>query len=417
MPPSRSRTGLGAILILTFVASLGTGVQWSGISFVAKHDYGYGQELTFLLFIVTGLTYIVAALGAGALTRALTGRVTPRQLLACTFILQAGVCLLPRFFTGSWVLWTVACAVSILTATYWPIIESYLSTGRYGDEMRRAMGWWNLSWTTAVGVALLLMAPLLQAERASLAIVALAPVFLLCTVMLYWFGSKPGLHEEKLWKESITGEYRYLLKSARVLLPLSYILMGTLSALMPYRLEDLATPTVFETPATATWMFARVAVMALMWKLAFWRGKWEALLLSGAVFSLGFTLVVVAPSISLLLLGLVAFGAAQGIAYFAALYYAMSVGAASVESGGTHEGLIGVGYTAGPLAALAGIHLPSLVGLKALAGPTGIVVAVGGVAAAAVLPALYPYISARRLRKAAHDLPEASQPTAPIQPR
>ena len=38
--------------------------------------------------------------------------------------------------------------------------------------------------------------------------------------------------------------------------------------------------------------------------------------------------------------------------YYAALYYAMSVGRAKVDAGGTHEALIGGGYMFGPLVGL-----------------------------------------------------------------
>ncbi len=405
------RTRLGPILVLTFVASLGTGVQWSGISFIAKHEYGYGQELNFLLFIVAALAYIGAAFCAGPLTRAVSRRLSPRGLLAWTFILQSLVCILPLVFEGDWALWTVACGVSVLTATYWPIIESYLTAGRYGDEMRRAMGWWNISWTSAVGVALLLMAPLLDAERAVLAIVGLTPVFICCTLILPWFASAPGKHEEKQWKDSITTEYRYLLHSVRVILPISYILIGTLSPLMPYRLEEVGAPTLAETPATATWIFARVVAMAIMWRISFWRGRWGTLLSAGLFMTLGFALVVVAPTLPLLLVGLAAFGSAQGMVYFAALYYAMSVGAGSVESGGTHEALIGVGYAAGPIAALAGMHGPALVGFGAVGGPGGIVAAVTGLTVIAALPALRPYVLVRRLRRANQTCMDSRDPT------
>jgi hypothetical protein len=41
--------------------------------------------------------------------------------------------------------------------------------------------------------------------------------------------------------------------------------------------------------------------------------------------------------------------------YTGALYYVMEVGASEVEAGGTHEALIGGGYTLGPLIGLGGL--------------------------------------------------------------
>ena len=48
-------------------------------------------------------------------------------------------------------------------------------------------------------------------------------------------------------------------------------------------------------------------------------------------------------------------GVGMGAVYYAALYYGLAVGHADVDAGGTHEGLIGVGYCLGPLVALAGV--------------------------------------------------------------
>ena len=43
----------------------------------------------------------------------------------------------------------------------------------------------------------------------------------------------------------------------------------------------------------------------------------------------------------------------MGVTYYAALYYAMAVGRAEVNAGGTHEAFIGGGYAMGPLIGLA----------------------------------------------------------------
>src|SRR5690349_22377768 len=67
---------------------------------------------------------------------------------------------------------------------------------------------------------------------------------------------------------------------------------------------------------------------------------------------LGFGLIVAGLSVPLLMFGLAMFGAGMGIIYYATLYYAMTVGKAEVDAGGTFEALIGVGYAVGPLTGL-----------------------------------------------------------------
>jgi hypothetical protein len=53
-------------------------------------------------------------------------------------------------------------------------------------------------------------------------------------------------------------------------------------------------------------------------------------------------------------LGEIVFGVLSGVTYFAALYYAMVVKNASVDAGGAHEGLIGLGFSLGPGVGLIG---------------------------------------------------------------
>jgi hypothetical protein len=59
------------------------------------------------------------------------------------------------------------------------------------------------------------------------------------------------------------------------------------------------------------------------------------------------------PGLSLQLTGLAAFGLGMATVYCGAIYYALEVGHAQVDAGGTHEALIGVGYTVGPACGLA----------------------------------------------------------------
>src|SRR5690606_29166641 len=151
------------------------------------------------------------------------------------------------------------------------------------------------------------------------------------------------------------------------------------------------------TPLTATWMLARVGALAVMWRVHFWHGRWGTLMLGALLMIGGFGIIVAAPNIATMLLGLTTFGIGQGVIYYAALYYALSVGAAAVDAGGKHEALIGVGYTIGPAAALAGIRVPAAIGIAG-AGGVGIVIAVSTLTVLAAIPAIQPYRAACRQR-------------------
>jgi hypothetical protein len=171
---------------------------------------------------------------------------------------------------------------------------------------------------------------------------------------------------------------------------------------MPYRLDDLEVELWMETPVTATWMIVRVGAIALMWRVTFWHGRWGTLLLGGVTMTLGFAFIVLGPTLMMLLVGLALLGSGQGVVYYAALYYAMSVGRAEVDAGGVHEGLIGFGYMMGPLASVLGERLPALPGI-AIGTAGGVVSAVTCVVAGASIPAVWPYLRARRQRRRLRD--------------
>ena len=180
-----------------------------------------------------------------------------------------------------------------------------------------------------------------------------------------------------------------LLRSVRVLLPVSYLLSSVMAPLLPYRFEQIGVPVEWETPATATWMLVRVAALLVMWKVPFWHGRWGTLVVGAVAMTVGFALVVLAPSLPALLLGFASLGVGLGVIYYAALYYAMAVGGAAVEAGGTHEALIGAGYAVGPVVGLIG---------SAIGGGAGIVGLVWLCVAVSAVPATGPYLHWRRRR-------------------
>ena len=382
-------TPLGAVLGLTFLCSLGTGVFWHGVPFIAKHTYDFSQTRNLLLAAAMGGVYTIGAFTAGRLTRLVERWLTPRGVLAACMIVLALVCLGPITVDREWALWLAALMGTWVTAIIWPVIESYLTAGRHGAQMRSAIGRFNLTWAPAVAIPLLAMAPILE-RHGEWAIGAFVPISVLALVVLAWFARNPGHHDPETADAHVGGEYRMLLRSARVLLPLSYVLSSAMNPILPYRFEALEVAVWWETPATATWTIVRVLAFVTMWRLGFWHGRWGTLLLGGLAMTGGFALVVMGPNLLTILAGFATLGAGVGMVYYAALYYAMAVGRAQVEAGGTHEGLIGAGYAAGPLVGLLG---------AAAAGGFGIVVAVWTLVGLAGLPAVTPYARARAQRR------------------
>jgi hypothetical protein len=112
---------------------------------------------------------------------------------------------------------------------------------------------------------------------------------------------------------------------------------------------------------------ARVACFALLGAIGGWRGRSGPLILATFALPLSFAAILFGSSLWLILAGEVLFGVASGLVYSASLYYALVVKNASVDAGGDHEGLVGVGFALGPLAGLAGHALIPVTGNYVLA--------------------------------------------------
>jgi uncharacterized membrane protein YuzA (DUF378 family) len=238
-----------------------------------------------------------------------------------------------------------------------------------------------------------LIAPIIE-DHANWAIAGQTIANMLALIPLARFARRPGTHDPHAAVANVSAEYPLLLRSARVLLPMSYLLNAAMSPILPYRFEQLRAEIEFsiemETPAAATWMVCRVLAMLVMWRIGFWHGRWGTLLLGGVTMTGGFGLVVLAANLWWLLAGLGILGIGLGMVYYAALYYAMAVGHADVDAGGTHEALIGMGYSLGPLAGLVG---------AVFGGGTAIVGIVWALVGIGTVSAVQPYRRARRLRR------------------
>lgn len=370
-----NRTSLTASLVLTGLASTGTSVIWNGLPFIAKRDYGFSESENLALYLLIGFVYVIGALSSGICTRAIRPIVSLRVIIGFLLATVTTVCSLPLFLNSPSVMWIAGGVSGFCSAWLWPIVESYLVAGRHGTEMRRAIGWWNLVWMISVAGVMISMAPLMG-SHASMVIVGLGVMNLLAIGVLPWYSKNPPQHEEIKSIEHVPAGYRGLLKGARVLLPLSYVINGVLAPLLPYVLAGIAIDIFWQTPIVSVWMLARVVATALMWQFGTWHGKWSVLWGSLISMTAGFTLILSAWGLFPLVLGLVLFGGGMGVTYYAALYYAMSVGRAGVDAGGKHEALIGGGYMIGPIVGLVSMQSASIVGGSAFQAIIYIVIAI-----------------------------------------
>lgn len=380
---------------VTFLASMGTGVLWNGIGFIAKSTFAYGPVANFSLLFAFGVAYVLVAANAGRVIRTFEDRLSARTVLAFVFLAQALIAPIVLFRT-EWSMWLAGCGVSALSALQWPIIEAYIAGGRDQANMRSTIGRWNVTWMSAVWLGVAGLGPLLTGERALGAILLLAPLNVGCAILLRWFRAVPGEHLEEHHGTAPTA-YPPLLASVRMLLPLGYVVASAISAIVPFLVERVGATPAWVTPLAATWLATRLVAVVLLWTTRGWHGRWTPLVVAGLLCPLGFAIAVFAPTPFLVGLGLGLFGLGQGAIYYMAIYYAMAVGKAEVDAAGTHEALIGLGYAVGPLVGIAsyGLTATERNGDIAFVASMLVLLALGSI------PAITPYRAWRRSQRAA----------------
>jgi len=384
------RAPLGAILATTFFGSVSGGAFWSGLFFVTARHYHFSPARNLTLAASMGALSAVSSWTSGRIA----ARVTPRVVLWVAFALWAAVALLPVVLPRvEPALWVAAFVASVTSAIIWPVVESYVSAGRHGAEMRRAIGWFNVVWTPAMAVPLFLM-PVVARLGLPWCLGLACGVNVLALAATLGLPPRPAPHPVEAARAAMGPEYAALAKASTWLLPLSYVISTTIAPLLPFRLAAVGVGTSGSVFA-GLWMTARFLTFFTMWRTAFWHGRWGTLAAGSALLAAGFTGVLLAPTVVGLVAGLLGFGVGMGLIYYCALYYSLTVGHAAVDAGGMFEALVGLGSCVGPLVGTAG---------QLLGGPEHASAATLGVTATILAlgarGVLRPYFGARRQRRA-----------------
>ena len=381
---------LGAILATTFFGSVSGGAVWAGLFFVTARHYHFSPARNLALAASMGGLSAAASWTSGRIA----ARFAPRAVLWAAFALWAAVALLPVALPHAEpALWVAAFVASVTSAIIWPIVESYVSAGRHGAEMRRAIGWFNVVWTPAMAVPLFLM-PVVARLGLPWCLGLGSAVNVLALAATLGLPTRPGPHPAEAARAAMGPEYGALVKASTWLLPLSYVVSTAIAPLLPFRLAAVGVGSAGSAFA-GLWMTARFLTFFTMWRTAFWHGRWGTLAAGSALLLAGFSAILLAPTIVGLVAGLLGFGVGMGLIYYCALYYSLTVGHAAVEAGGMFEALVGLGSCVGPLVGTAGqlVGGPAHAGVATL-GVTAVILALGA------RGVLRPYYAARRVRPA-----------------
>jgi Major Facilitator Superfamily len=344
---------LVALFVLTFLESIAATLIQRGVYFYTHEHLRFGDLQNLWVAFGFGVTYVAGALLSHKLSLRLGER---RLLLSCLSALLLLHGLLAAF-PAAWVLVSCVLGTALVQGVKWPVIESYVSAGRAPKQLLPILGRYNVTWATACFVAVGVTGAIVGAGAPSLFFWLPALLNVGAIALARRLPEHPLHLDHGHPARPAPGELarmRALLGSARWSMICSYALLFVLAPLMPSLLAGLKLPVALATPVASVLDGVRVLTFGALGAFAGWHGRRAPLWLTLVALPAGFLLIVLGGSLPLVLAGEIVFGVAAGFAYTAALYYALVTENGSVDAGGAHEGLIGLGFGLGPLSALAG---------------------------------------------------------------
>jgi len=376
--------------LITFIESFATILVERGVYFFTHDRLGFSDTQNLWLALAFGLAYAVGAMLSRRLS-ALFG--SERTAVAAAIISQAMVhCAMTNWSLTAPVVVIGSVALGMLNGAKWPVIESFVSAGRTSAAALRAVGRFNVSWAAAVPPALAVAGPIIDSRWPAGLFALAAAINLASLAMLVGVPRRPAHiphdHPDRPAAAQL-GRYASLLWTARSLMLGSYAFMWILAAVMPRIFNDLGRPTSEAAALSGLLDVVRVTAFVLLQRYRGWHNRFWPLAASLAALPVGFAMIMFGADLPTVLAGELIFGLAAGMVYFASLYYAMVVKNASIEAGGAHEGLIGLGFAAGPAAGLVGMALMPLLGGSYV---LGVVAGVGPMYALCMAAAVMPLV-------------------------
>jgi predicted MFS family arabinose efflux permease len=348
-PSSRLRR----VYLLSFVESFAGVLLQRGLYFYTHDELGFGESQNLWLALASGIAYVIGAMSSHRVAL----RISERWLLMATLI---GPLVLHTLLTqnqSTLLLIATFPLIGMLQGFKWPVVESYLSAGLPPRELVRTLARFNVVWASSVPIGLVAAGQLIGTAYPGALFAAAAASNVLSVATAWPLPRRPEHLPDEHPERPNENELRRLgklLGSARWCMLSSYALMFLLAPLMPTLFAELGLDVGVATAAAGLLDVARLACFAWLGRQLAWRGRTWPHVAAILALPIGFALVLLGNTLSWVIAGEALFGLAAGFVYTAALYYAQLVKNASVDAGGAHEGLIGLGFALGPLAGLAG---------------------------------------------------------------
>jgi len=345
------------------MGSFATVLFFNYLYFFMQAQHGFSDKDNLALAAVLGLTYTFASWQAGRFARRY-GYFTALKLGFGIMFVSLAVGSQLSSAAGQII---AAIVMSLGMCLIWPTIEALVSEGESPEGVPRAVGLYNITWAVTNAIAFFIGGTFIQTfgfksiYYLPIAIVAaqLALTFWLqnhATELARLAVNKPVAAPPPDPNRPSPARAKAFLRMAWLANPCAYIAVNTLIAVIPGLAVRLHLSPMLAGFTCSLWCFARLGTFLVLWSWPGWHYRFRWLVTAFAVLILSFAAMLIVPSLAVLLLAQIFFGAAIGLIYYSSLFYSMDASEIKSEHGGIHEAAIGVGNCLGPAVGAASLQ-------------------------------------------------------------
>ncbi|HSY19075.1 MAG TPA: MFS transporter [Candidatus Acidoferrales bacterium] len=324
------------------------------------HDrFGFNDRQNLELAALIGVVCIFAPLAAGKFANRFGYFLT----LKIGFIVMAAGLAIGSQFGSITMSAVAACTVMAGTSCIWPVLETFVSRGA---NPARSIGIYNLVWAGTNAIAFFIGGTLIEKFGYGSFFYLPLGLMVLQFASIFWLEKiqpKPvaaAAAQDFTPPEShrrTPAQAKTFQRMAWLANPLAYVAVTTLIAVLPGIAHKFELSPMFAGFACSLWCFVRGAAFIVLWRWTGWHYRFRWLITAYLLMVASFIVILVAPSLAVMLLAQLVFGATIGLMYYSSLFYAMDAHDSSSEHGGIHEAAIGIGNFVGPATGAAALWL------------------------------------------------------------
>lgn len=386
------------------LASHASSLLMTGIFFYTQRQFHWGLRQNLLMASGAGAFYVCGALSASRVS----GRFGRRNTALCLQGILLTLVLIALAMPRPIVVVCVLLLYNGLSAATWPAFQSLVSDGASGTLLAKRLAMYNLVWSGTNAVTLAASGSIIEFWPNGLfALAAVAHVLTAVFVKSAGLGviapSSPAGFDAAQGAGAAPEPQLLRMRTealwlSRIALPSTYVVVYSLSAMLPSLAVMQPLNTRWRTVIGSVWFASRWSTFLVLGSTTFWHTRPRLMLGATVMMLAAFLGTTLRPgdlfsgagvSGTVDVMSMVAWqvllGASMGIIYSASLYFGMVLSDGSTQHGGYHEALIGMGCVLGPgSAALAQILYPGRlsIGIATVAGLIALSAAAAGAAAA-----------------------------------